>query len=170
MDPTSDPPRERRFVGSEETEVRKTGPSDETVVRAETAGCGPDLGFTTVPRELYSIEGEIGRGGMGRVFAARDRRLGRPVALKELSSASPELARRFEREALTTARLQHPSIVSVHEAGRWPTGEPFYAMEHVTGRPLDKVVGAVKGTVAKVVDKLRDAVAPAKSRAKPRAK
>jgi WD40 repeat protein len=77
---------------------------------------------------------------MGRVLAARDRRLGRPVALKELLSSSPELAKRFEREALMTARLQHPSIVNVHEAGRWPSGEPFYAMKRVVGRPLDKVV------------------------------
>ncbi len=140
----SDPPRQRHLGDSEETEVRTPGPSGETLVQAGTVGSGPDLGLTTVPRELYSIEGEIGRGGMGRVLAARDRRLGRPVALKELSSADPELARRFEREALTTARLQHPSIVSVHEAGRWPTGEPFYAMEHVTGRPLDKVVLAAR--------------------------
>ena len=111
-----------------------------TLVQGSGAGTLPDLGLTTVPRDVYLVEGEIARGGMGRVLAARDRRLGRPVALKELLSSSPELARRFEREALMTARLQHPSIVNVHEAGRWPSGEPFYAMKRVVGRPLDTVV------------------------------
>ncbi|HEY0252091.1 MAG TPA: serine/threonine-protein kinase, partial [Kofleriaceae bacterium] len=65
-----------------------------------------------------------------------DRRLGREVAIKELLVDSDELARRFEREARITARLQHPSIVSVHEAGRWPNGKPFYAMKLVSGRSL----------------------------------
>ena len=111
-----------------------------TLVQSGGPGALPDLGPITVPRDTYVVEGEIARGGMGRVLAARDRRLGRPVALKELLSSSPELALRFEREALMTARLQHPSIVNVYEAGRWPSGEPFYAMKRVVGRPLDKVV------------------------------
>jgi serine/threonine protein kinase len=58
-----------------------------TLVREGGTGSLPDLGLTTVPRELYLVEGEIARGGMGRVLAARDRRLGRPVALKELPGA-----------------------------------------------------------------------------------
>jgi WD40 repeat protein len=111
-----------------------------TVVSPGSSRAPADLGLTLVPRELYLVEGEIGRGGMGRVLAARDRRLGRPVALKELLSSSPELALRFEREALMTARLQHPSIVNVHEAGRWPSGEPFYAMKRLVGRPLDQLL------------------------------
>src|SRR5262249_39749405 len=49
---------------------------------------------------------------------------------------------RFEREARITARLQHPSIVHLHEAGRWPSGEPFYAMKLVSGKPLDKKIAA----------------------------
>jgi eukaryotic-like serine/threonine-protein kinase len=81
---------------------------------------------------------EIGRGGMGRVVRARDRRLGRAVAIKEL--IDEKLRARFENEARLTARLQHPAIVSVHEAGRWPSGEAFYAMKYVAGRPLDQVI------------------------------
>jgi WD40 repeat protein len=144
-----DPP----FDDSSETELRLTddatltsgpggGQPGEPVTHVQESGSGtlPDLGLTTVPRDIYVVEGEIARGGMGRVLAAWDRRLGRPVALKELLSSSPERARRFEREALMTARLQHPSIVNVHEAGRWPSGEPFYAMKRVVGRPLDRVV------------------------------
>ena len=90
----------------------------------------------------YAITREIARGGMGRIHIARDRRLGREVALKEVLVQSGVMARRFEREARITARLQHPSIVSVHEAGVWPSGEPFYAMRLVSGRSLDEAVAA----------------------------
>ena len=62
------------------------------------------------------------------------------VALKELLDPAGEQIGRFQREALITARLQHPGIVPVYEAGRWPIGEPFFAMKLVSGRPLDKVI------------------------------
>jgi serine/threonine protein kinase/tetratricopeptide (TPR) repeat protein len=89
----------------------------------------------------YQIEKEIARGGMGKIVAAEDRRLGRAVALKSLLDPESDQAGRFQREALITARLQHPGIVPVYEAGRWPTGEPFFAMKLVSGRPLDRVIG-----------------------------
>ncbi|HSN30775.1 MAG TPA: serine/threonine-protein kinase, partial [Kofleriaceae bacterium] len=93
-----------------------------------------------VPAEHYGRDREIARGGMGRIVAAEDRRLGRKVALKELLEPAGDQQSRFQREALITARLQHPGIVPVYEAGRWPTGEPFFAMKLVSGRPLDKVI------------------------------
>jgi WD40 repeat protein len=75
---------------------------------------------------------------MGRVIAARDRRLRRDVVIKVLHAGAA--AARFQREALITARLQHPSIVRVYDAG-WLDGEqPFYAMERVRGTSLDRVV------------------------------
>ncbi len=92
----------------------------------------------------YVITKEIARGGMGRIHVARDRRLGREVAVKEILAGSGSLARRFEREVRITAQLQHPSIVSVHEAGVWPSGEPFYAMRLVQGRSLDEVIAGAK--------------------------
>ena len=55
-----------------------------------------------------------------------------------------ELAARFEREARITARLQHPAIVQIHEAGTWPNGEPFYAMKLVEGRSLDDAITRTK--------------------------
>ena len=84
------------------------------------------------------------RGGMGRTFVARDRRLGREVAIKQPlgrgevpdSTLRETLRVRFEREARLTARLEHPAIVGVHEAGRFPDGEAFYAMRLVQGRSL----------------------------------
>ncbi len=92
----------------------------------------------------YRTDAEVARGGMGRITAAFDQRLGRKVALKELLEPAGEQLARFHREALITARLQHPSIVPVDEAGQWPTGEPFFAMKLVSGRPLDKVIAEAK--------------------------
>ncbi|MBL0215762.1 MAG: protein kinase [Myxococcales bacterium] len=98
--------------------------------------------LTVVDPAHYILSREIARGGMGRIHVARDRRLGRDVAVKEVLVNTGTIARRFEREARITARLQHPSIISVHEAGVWPSGEPFYAMRLVTGRSLDEVITA----------------------------
>ena len=53
---------------------------------------------------------------------------------------SPDLIARFVREAMVTANLQHPAIVPVYEVGRWPSGEPFYAMKLVRGRALDALI------------------------------
>ena len=99
----------------------------------------------TVEPALYDLGAEIAHGGMGRIRAARDLRLDREVAIKELLAPDAEAALRFEREALVTARLQHPGIVAVYEAGRWPSGEPFYAMKRVHGRSLKKVIGEATG-------------------------
>jgi tetratricopeptide (TPR) repeat protein/tRNA A-37 threonylcarbamoyl transferase component Bud32 len=99
------------------------------------------VGLVGVDADHYVLGDEIARGGMGRIFRARDRRLGRDVAIKETFAHSGDGAR-FEREARITARLQHPSIVHVHEAGVWPTGEPFFAMQLVPGRSLDETIAA----------------------------
>ncbi len=88
----------------------------------------------------YARTEEAGQGGIGLVWKGQDLRLGRTVALKELRESGRSARERFLREALVTARLQHPSIVPVYEAGRWPTGEPFYAMKHVSGDSLDSII------------------------------
>ncbi|HEY4177777.1 MAG TPA: protein kinase [Kofleriaceae bacterium] len=93
-----------------------------------------------IERKHFVIGTEIARGGMGRIVSARDRRLGRDVAIKELLVATPDLRARFEREARITANLQHPAIVNVLEAGRWPDGEPFYVMKFVSGQSLAAVI------------------------------
>jgi serine/threonine protein kinase/tetratricopeptide (TPR) repeat protein len=113
--------------------------SSEVTLAAPTTGDLPPLPIVSALH--YRPEREIARGGMGRIIAAEDHRLGRPVALKELLEPVPEQLGRFQREALITARLQHPGIVPVYEAGRWPSGEPFFAMKLVSGRPLDQVIG-----------------------------
>jgi WD40 repeat protein/tRNA A-37 threonylcarbamoyl transferase component Bud32 len=93
------------------------------------------------PTERYEMAGVHGRGGLGRVVKARDRRLGRTVAIKELLRRTSTSEARFVREALITARLEHPGIVPVHEAGRWPSGDPYYSMKLVSGRTLKEVIG-----------------------------
>jgi len=108
--------------------------SNETTVSASAAT------LPIVERSFYVRGKPIASGGMGRIIEARDTRLDRVVAIKELLVAKPQLAVRFEREVLISARLEHPSIVAVYEAGRWPDGEPFYAMKRVVGRALDKVI------------------------------
>lgn len=90
----------------------------------------------------YALGLEVARGGMGRILAARDLRVGRPVAVKELLGRSRQLAARFEREARVTARLQHPGIVPIYEIGTWPDGTPFYSMRMVEGRTLREAIDA----------------------------
>jgi len=88
---------------------------------------------------FYTIEGEIGRGGMGVVYQARDERLKRQVAIKVLP---PELAFReeirirFLREAETAARLSHPHIVPIHSVGEGPDGLVYFVMAYVDGESL----------------------------------
>jgi WD40 repeat protein/tRNA A-37 threonylcarbamoyl transferase component Bud32 len=88
----------------------------------------------------YEMAGVHARGGLGRVVKARDRRLHRTVAIKELLQRTPSAEARFVREALIAARLEHPGIVPVHEAGRWPSGEPYYSMKLVSGRTLKELI------------------------------
>ena len=91
------------------------------------------------PEQRYESGDEIGRGGMGRVVEATDTLLDRRVAVKEALTTDPELLRRFARETKITARLEHPSIVPVYDAGT-ADGAPFYVMRRVTGRPLSELI------------------------------
>jgi serine/threonine protein kinase len=88
----------------------------------------PDLAGTR-----YELEEEIGRGGMGAVYAARDRDLGRRVALKVMDAALAE-------EPRLIARLEHPAIVPVYETGVLSDGRVFYAMKLVSGVRLDRFI------------------------------
>jgi hypothetical protein len=92
----------------------------------------------------YIFGAEIARGGMGRVVEATDTVLGRTVAIKEVLELDEGLVQRFERETQITARLEHPSIIPVHDAGRSANGAPFYVMRKVTGQPLVQLVRAAE--------------------------
>ena len=130
-------------VSSSRVGGASSGHAPKVVIRA---GGGPDYQeLVAVDPQHYVMAHELARGGMGRVLVARDRRLGRLVAIKEVLGTTPDSVARFEREARITARLQHPSIVNIHEAGTWPDGVPFYAMKLVTGRTLGAVVEECAG-------------------------
>jgi eukaryotic-like serine/threonine-protein kinase len=92
--------------------------------------------------DRYAAGAEIARGGMGRVVQATDTRLGRSVAIKEVLTTDVETLARFARETRITARLEHPSIVPVYDAGVGPDGAPYYVMRRVSGRPLEELVAS----------------------------
>ncbi len=97
----------------------------------------PAPGPAALPNDLegYEVLREVGRGGMGVVYEARDRRLNRAVALKMVlakSHARPEDLVRFLAEAEAVARLQHPNIVQVFETGQH-RGQLYFTMELVAG-------------------------------------
>ncbi|MBI5688623.1 MAG: serine/threonine protein kinase [Verrucomicrobia bacterium] len=85
----------------------------------------------------YEVIDELGRGGMARVFCARQPRLDRLVALKVLAGgpANEALEQRFLREIQTVARLRHPHIVAIHDSGR-ADGYVYFAMDYIEGGDL----------------------------------
>ena len=90
----------------------------------------------------YELIRELGRGGMGAVWLARDVKLGRRVAIKFLHSARPEITKRFIREARATAQCSHENIVVIHEVdevAEYP-GQPFMVLEYLEGAPLSKQI------------------------------
>jgi eukaryotic-like serine/threonine-protein kinase len=88
--------------------------------------------------ERYRVDRELGHGGMGRVFAARDFKLGRDVAIKVLAGAGifdEQQLRRFEQEARAAGALNHANIVAVYDIG-WSEGAPYIVTELLQGATL----------------------------------
>jgi serine/threonine protein kinase len=112
-----------------------------------------DSGSSTAPRRMgpkdrfkpgtyinqYEIIRELGSGGMGTVYLARDTRLGRRVAIKFLQASNPELTQRFILEAQATARCSHENIVIIYEVGEYQ-GSPFMVLEYLQGQSLAQVL------------------------------
>ena len=94
----------------------------------------------------YEIREQIGEGGMGAVYVARDRELDRDVALKVLRTPAPsaEERERIMREARILASLEHPGIVPVHDVGTLPDGRLFYVMKRVRGERFDDFARAAR--------------------------
>jgi len=111
----------------------------------------PDLAGTR-----YELISELGRGGMGVVYLARDTALDREVALKIVDRVHAG-----GREARVLARLEHPGIVPVHDFGELPDGRAFYAMKRVRGDRLDRWLAAGRDVAERLTVFLRvcDAVA-----------
>src|SRR5918996_2433309 len=97
-----------------------------------------DVSAETLAGGRYRVEGNLGHGGMASVYRARDAELDRPVAIKVLAehlAGNPAFRDRFLREARLAARLSHPNVVQVFDAGE-DEGRPFIVMEYVEGEPL----------------------------------
>jgi serine/threonine protein kinase len=137
--------------------------SDNALARLRNGADLPDLSGTR-----YRLIAQVARGGMGVVYAAEDQRLERRVALKvlEVPGNGGDLANRLMREACVLARLEHPGIVPVHDAGTLADGRAFYAMKFVEGKRLDRYIESLPS----IPDRLRifmsicDAVAFAHAR------
>ena len=89
--------------------------------------------------ERYRLDRPLGRGGMATVYLARDTELDRPVAVKVLDAADEGLRERFVREARLAARLSHPNVVGVFDAGE-DGGRPYIVMEHVEGETVAELL------------------------------
>jgi serine/threonine protein kinase len=132
--------------------------SDAVVAHLRQVVDWPDLTGTR-----YELIEKIGQGGMGTIYRARDCELDRPVALKVVSvpGADEAVVARALREARIVARLEHPGIVPVHDAGRLSDGRFFYAMKLVRGHRLDEAAArpAALTERLRLFQKICDAVA-----------
>src|SRR5678815_1957893 len=112
-------------------------------------GVGGDARLPSGPFGRYRITRLVGVGGMGEVYEAQQDTPDRKVAIKIVRPdlLSGEALRRFEHETRVLAKLQHPGISPIYEAGRIETGSastPYFAMEFVDGRPLTTFAAAEK--------------------------
>ncbi len=146
------------------------------VVNQEPSGAGeghraPDV--AAGPSFRYDLREMIARGGIGEVYLADDRTLGRQVAVKILQSryhTGSAVARRFVDEARISAQLQHPGIPPIHDLGTLPGGRPFLAMKLIKGQNLGDLVaerpnpGADRGRFLAAFEQVCQAVAYAHAR------
>jgi eukaryotic-like serine/threonine-protein kinase len=138
------------FTGEYDSGARngRTAPAAPAVARsvsdasATVEAPGPDALQLAPGTRIgqYEIIRELGRGGMGAVYSARDTKLGRKVAIKFVySNNQPELAARFILEAKATARCSHENIIVIHEVGEHD-GNPFMVLEYLQGAPLTQLL------------------------------
>jgi tRNA A-37 threonylcarbamoyl transferase component Bud32 len=145
---------------------RLAPPSDPDATLTAPPAVGPSLVGERVADGKYELLGEVGRGGMGVVYRARQTDLDRVVALKMVlagSMASAEQLARFQAEAKVAARVQHPHVIQVFETGQ-VNGLPFLVMQYVEGcsladrlrgKPLDTESGVrIVAAVARAVEDL----------------
>src|SRR4051812_43825939 len=88
----------------------------------------------------FTLERELGRGGMGVVFLARDNSLDRSVALKVIVAKVATTRERFFREARAQAKLTSPHVVHIHYIGTAPQMAMYFAMEYVQGESLETIL------------------------------
>lgn len=125
---------------SGEIALAPTVPSERPRDRP-SAGTGAGTSAGALVAQRYLLERVVGEGGMGVVWAARDLVAGHDVALKVLKGASPDLCKRFEREARVGSTLGHPNVVEVRAVLSLPDGTPALVMDLLRGRSLATELG-----------------------------
>lgn len=127
-------------------------PAPDSTVHGPLDFTAEDTGFALnqdVPPEIveatsrYKISDELGRGGMGTVYRARDLALNRDVALKILLNEfldRPDIAEQFTSESRIMSSLQHPGIVQIYECGQTSDGRPFHSMKLVEGITMSSMI------------------------------
>jgi predicted Ser/Thr protein kinase/type II secretory pathway pseudopilin PulG len=118
-----------------------SSPSDAETVVADQGDALPLPVQTLVIDDKYIIVKEVGRGGMGVVYQARQENLNRVVAVKMMVGgvhASEEGKQRFLKEAKAAARLNHPNIVAIHDWGE-DGGLPYFSMDYIEGKTLAQI-------------------------------
>lgn len=137
------------------------GPTEIAALLAtEASGSATALAPPDLPAD-YEVLGELGRGGMGVVYRARQRSLDRVVAVKVLRPGEllfGQALQRFQQEARVLARLRHANIVGVHEVGE-RNGRVYFTMDLIEGRPLTAVLREGPVTPARAVRLLKQVVA-----------
>ena len=133
---------DQAFLAEAKSALLEGSDSDSRLMESESwpirkaAGVAPEI-------EGYRFTGVIGQGGMGIVYRAVQTKLNRTVALKVLpamvGAASPSAVSRFRREATAAARLHHTHIVPIYDFGESHDAY-YYAMELITGQPLNVVI------------------------------
>jgi eukaryotic-like serine/threonine-protein kinase len=127
------------------------GPTPSSPFRTEVSGANV-LPAPGVRINQYELIRELGQGGMGTVYLARDTKLGRRVAVKFLQTNQPELSQRFLIEARATARCSHENIVIIYEVGEHYT-TPFMVLEYLQGQTLQKLIeGGQKMPVGRAIE------------------
>jgi hypothetical protein len=101
--------------------------------------------------EQYEIIRELGRGGMGKVFLARDNRLGRRVAMKFLLSSGKKFTDRFLVEARATAQCSHENIVVIHDVDQY-LGLPYMVLEYVEGTGLGQLIAGKRLPAGRTIE------------------
>jgi serine/threonine-protein kinase len=109
-------------------------------------------------RTSYRVGELLGKGGMGEVRSARDERLGREVAIKQMrtTAATSEEIKRFLREAKVQAKLDHPAIVPVYDLGVDSEGVPYFTMKKLVGTTLAKAMADASETQQRMLRALVD--------------
>lgn len=150
------------------------GPDSDapTLVRADDSGAGPDPDAPLVGRVIgdrYRVLELIGRGGMGAVYRAEHVHMKKPVAIKVLHRALTsqfEMVARFEREAISAGRIQHPRIAAASDFGRLEDGSFYLVLEYVEGTSLGELLlgGALpQDRATRIARQISDGLAAAHS-------